>query len=82
MLFAAAAPLLSQAHAVITGNTGKNGLGIFLGWLLLGVVAAVIGIICAFVGATQLPRTRLTHIALIVAVIETVVLAIGVFQMF
>ena len=70
LLFAAASPVLFEVHNFLAGNHGKNGLGVFFGWLLLGAVAAVIGLISTMIGFTMQPRTRLTHIAVLVALVE------------
>ena len=42
MLVGAASPVLSEVHNFLAGNHGKNGLGVFLGWMVLGAVAAAI----------------------------------------
>ena len=72
MLVGAASPVLSEVHNFLAGNHGKNGLGVFLGWMVLGAVAAVIGIVSTIIGLTMPPRTRLTHIAVMVALVEIV----------
>lgn len=73
MLIGAASPFLSEAHNFLAGNHGKNGLGVFLGWFFFGVVAALIGVVCTLIGCTQQPRTRLTHVAVMIALVEIIV---------
>lgn len=65
--FAVAAPFIGSFSADHAQHDGWGALRAFLPWLLAGAAAAMVGIVCTFVGAARGPRNGLTILAIVVA---------------
>lgn len=67
--FAAAAPFIGSFVEDHVSRDDPPILGIFFEWLLLGLFAAFMGIACTVVGAWRGPRSWLTWLAIVFAVL-------------
>jgi hypothetical protein len=78
--FAAAAPFIGSAIEDHVSRDDPPILGIFFEWLLIGLFAAFAGIACTIVGAWRAPRSWLTWLAILFAVLLFIAV-IGLFSL-
>lgn len=65
--FTVATPFIGDYRASHARHDGWGALQAFVPWIFAGAAAALLGIICTFVGALRAPRSGLTILAIVLA---------------
>ncbi|HTU65664.1 MAG TPA: hypothetical protein VMF52_06930 [Steroidobacteraceae bacterium] len=69
MAFAVAAPFVGSFIQDLSPDGQNVMLGAFFGWSLAGMAAGGLGVFCTVVGAWRAPRSGLTILSIVIAVL-------------